>query len=60
MKIGKWGASDCLCDCVSKGKGRVRPCGCMALGLLLCKSLFFFIYSIFFLSEPNRFGLVGV
>jgi hypothetical protein len=45
----KMGVSDCLCDCVSKGKGRVRSCGCVALGLLLCKSRFFSIYSIFFI-----------
>jgi len=49
MKIGRWGTSDCLCDCELKGKGRVRSCGCTTLRVTALQKFFFFIYSIFFI-----------
>jgi hypothetical protein len=55
----KMGVSDCLCDCVSKGKGRVRSCGCTTPRVTALQK-FFFLFIVLLLSEPNRFNLVGV
>jgi hypothetical protein len=50
-----------MCDCVSKGKGRVQSCRCAAPRVIALQKLFFlFIVSFFILIELVWFGLVGI